>query len=469
MSDPANADRKLSEISHLFLSSIREKASNGSTPPKRVPPSQPTTDTIDLTPEELAGVLGDDESAPITAPVTAVIAWHLTSKPLDRVRDYARHLAADGSRVGLIFSDASEFRLLCFSRDADPGQIDPTATESFDPRRMTEALNELSCDVDRWLLLLPTPRVPEARALLRQVPRWLMLCSSDHEGVVACYRSVKGLADLFLDPAARPALSLALLDAVDDDHAARVSAKLAGVCQQFLNWPVETERFVRPAPQTTEQVVLNCRALHDKGQIAAAPQWHILNDFLARCDESEPPQGATDSQRQDWAQRLNVTTPEPAPIAPVLRMETPMPHGDNDVIDLTDDSSDSSILTAVMHSRASQLVECPIAPPMCKSARLAVGRDHRIVLVAVARQGLAELPAIGDAFRWLNENRALIGMAVPQLSIDATQPAQLSLLIDQTDSSASTLRPILQSAQVTVQTYRTLRWSGKRGLLLEAA
>jgi hypothetical protein len=142
---------------------------------------------------------------------------------------------------------------------------------------------------------------------------------------------------------------------------------------------------------------------------------------------------------------------------------------DSDVIDLAGDADDAAILSAVLHAHASDLVECPIAPPMCPTARLAVGRDRRIVLVAVAKQGLAELHTIGSAFRWLSENRSLIGMAVPQLSIDTTQPPQLSLFIDQADSSASTLQPIMQSSQVTVRTYRTLRWSGKRGLLLEAA
>ncbi len=104
------------------------------------------------------------------------------------------------------------------------------------------------------------------------------------------------------------------------------------------------------------------------------------------------------------------------------------------------------------------------------SDRAAGGRrDRRIVLVAVARQGLAELPSISYAFRWLLENRGLIGMALPQLSIDVQQSPQLRLLVDQADSSASTLKPILQTGQVTVQTYRKLRWSGRRGLLLEAA
>ena len=35
--------------------------------------------------------------------------------------------------------------------------------------------------------------------------------------------------------------------------------------------------------------------------------------------------------------------------------------------------------------------------------------------------------------------------------------------------SADILQPMLQSAAVTVNAYRKLRWAGKTGLLLEAA
>src|SRR5687767_11397505 len=122
--DP-NLDPKktLSEISHLFLSSIRDKQTNGAARPQRTPPGQrkeepspeqpaapkpaPRTDiSIDLTPEEFAQVYGGADAAaepesdgqeaaaePRTcAPVSAVIASHLNGKQFDRVKEYARHL-----------------------------------------------------------------------------------------------------------------------------------------------------------------------------------------------------------------------------------------------------------------------------------------------------------------------------------------------------------------------------------------
>ena len=95
--------------------------------------------------------------------------------------------------------------------------------------------------------------------------------------------------------------------------------------------------------------------------------------------------------------------------------------------------------------------------------------ERGLILLAVAGQGLDELRAIGLAYRWLLENRALIGMALPQFAIDAHCLPRVHLLVDQADAGADTLQPLLQTGNVTVRTYRTLRWGEKVGLLLEAA
>ena len=56
MSDEQPNKKSLSEISHLFLSSIRDRQlPDGSPRPQRTPPSDAT---IDLTPEEFARVYG---------------------------------------------------------------------------------------------------------------------------------------------------------------------------------------------------------------------------------------------------------------------------------------------------------------------------------------------------------------------------------------------------------------------------
>jgi hypothetical protein len=482
----------LGEISYLFLSSVREKAGNGAARPQRIPPqSAPKpAHTIDLTPEEFARA-ADGNQAPETedrgrAPipqVTAIIAGHLNGKQFDRAKDYARNLAATGVRVGLIEVDASEFRVMCFDRHPSDAPSAAAAETSFDPRRMNEVLEEMSWDVSRWLLVLPSPRVPEARALLRDCARWVLLSTCDHDGVIACYRTLKGLTDLW--PAERgvdrPALSLALLDAPDDEQAERVSAKLSSVCQQFLAWPLEVEPAVRSsAERVGEHLVMCCRPTRDKGQLANGPQWRIVGDFIARSKETRPIEPVEPMKIEPEMAAPPVAPPpqpQPQPQAPrtmpMLSLEgsstSPIPETDN-VIDLPmPESGESGIVEAILRHCANELVECPVIPPMCPKAKLAVSRERRVVLLAVARQGLADLNTIGQAYKWLQENQSLIGMAVPQLAIDTHQAPHLSLLVNQADSDADTLQPMLEGANVTVKTYRKLRWGGKTGLLLEAA
>ena len=167
----------------------------------------------------------------------------------------------------------------------------------------------------------------------------------------------------------------------------------------------------------------------------------------------------------------DVVVPDSAP-APVMKPAmAPVAHDEtNDVIDLPEGTATpSAIVGAVLRGGANQLIECPVKPPMCPDATLAVGRDHRLTLLAVARQGLSDLRAIAQAYQWLVQNRGLVAMAVPQFAIDAHQLPRLELLIDQTDMSAEILQPMLQSTNVTVTAYRKLRWAGRTGLLLNAA
>jgi hypothetical protein len=142
----------------------------------------------------------------------------------------------------------------------------------------------------------------------------------------------------------------------------------------------------------------------------------------------------------------------------------------DEVIDLPGDATDAAgILSAVLRRPEWGLAECPLTPPMCPSARLAVTRDRTLTLIAVTMRGLGELRSIGLAYRWMAENRSLIAMALPQFALDATKTPALRLLIDQTDIAADLLRPIVQAEHVQVRAYRALRWAGRTGLLLDAA
>lgn len=507
--DPSKQNRPLSEISHLFLSSIRDAASNGMPRPQRTPPKANVS--MDLTPEEYAQVFGAeaqtegtpaqhlaDESERI-APITAVIGAHLSGTQFDRVKDYARHLAGPRKRIGLIEADASEFRLMCFDGTigASLDGADVAASESYDPVRMAEAISEMNWDVDRWLLFLPNPRVPESRALLRDVSDWVLLTTCDHDGVVSCYRTLKGLSDerSGSDRAAGlPGLTLGLLDANDAESADKVYRKLSSVCQQFLDWPLTSQVVIRAAADVAEHLVLCCRPTRDKAQLGASPQWQIIGDFLAKAKGSqshlptfvavEPEEPAFDDHdAEDVAAGVDEEDLAPIPVVVAQAEEEPMritpevqvqavtkpasaTKRSDDVIDL---SGDEAVLSAILRHRSGELVECPIVPPMCDKAKLAVARDRRIVLIGEAGHGLTDLRSIGRAYQWLVENRNLIAMAVPQFSIDAKLMPQLSLLVDRADASAESLQPMLQSDHVTIETYRKLKWGGKTGLLLEAA
>ncbi|MGH7214627.1 MAG: hypothetical protein ACREIT_07685, partial [Tepidisphaeraceae bacterium] len=469
MSDqPPKPNRPLSEISHLFLSSVRDRQTDGTPRPQRIPPRlrhaaggdaqhapHPASRdvSIDLTPEEYAQVFGgevEDQTVCRARAVSALVTSHLNGKGFDRAKEYARHLAARAGRVGLIELDAAEFRLMCFDPSgAPPVPATDHAAESYDPRQMVEAIEELNYDVRHWLLVLPNPRTVEARSLLRAIDHWVLLSTCDHDGVVSGYRALKGLADLH-----RPRLSLAILDARNDVEADRIHRKLCGVCEQFLAWPIDAEPHVAPAHNVTEHLVMCCRPTRDKAQVASAPQWRIVADFLERLkadieearanteahgllsvgvDDASAPSSAPDESMQPDAPQLvadlviPTNAPEPsyplgAPTmpdptfpqhsaAPITNSASHDNHND-DVLDLAgDEATESSILTAVLARGAAEMIACPLRPPACPAARLAVDRNRCLVMLAVATQGLNDLRSIGHAYRWMCENRALIAMA----------------------------------------------------------
>lgn len=494
----ANANRSLSEISHLFLSSVRDKQMGSSPRPQRTPPKPMSSESsapapsLDLTPEELAQVIGGEPieqrklrelSIDKALNVCAVIAPHLNGHQRDRVREYAAHLCKSGERVGLIEIDACEFRLSSFELGTSEPAAEPHACDMLDSRMIAEAIEEMSWDVDRWIINVPNPRLAEARPLLRALPRWTVLATCDHDGVVSCYRSLKGLADQHrpdsLATDEQTVLSLALLDAgCDEMHAMRIFRKLAGVCHQFLHWPLESEPAVCAAGSVSEHQVLVCRTTRDKAAVATAPQWQIVTDFIARRSNENRGESAAELPHAIDLDTIPTSAPAaPAIVLPSAPTMTIAPTDINeeasdmftDVIDLPAGAESAAAIVSATVRGGTELVECPVKPPMLEDARLAVARDRRLVMLAVAKQGLSDLRLIGEAWRWMNENRQLIAMAMPQLSIDPHQMPSLRLLIDRADLSATTLQPLLQTGNVTVQTYRKLRWGAKTGLLLEAA
>jgi hypothetical protein len=526
MEETPKQPQSISEISHLFLSNLRDKQTGSANRPVRTPPGQRAQPeqpkpnvSIDLTPEEYAEVFATGESTPRESgaevripPVTAVIAQHLNGRADQRVRAYARHLAANGERVGLLEVDAGEVRLSCFERSIEPTAPDQAAaaeiSQHFNARFITEALEEMSWDLDRWLLVLPNLRSTESRDLLKQSDHWTLLSTCDHDGVVSCYRTLKGLA-----PVHKPhTLALALMESTNETHAARISRKLSSVCLQFLGIELTTESTVRPTQTVAEHVVVHCQLPREDIARWGGAHWVVVSDFLARARGHEATTAAEEIPAAQPARHevpvenhTPMETAIPAPLAPTETVqpaavpfsgrtastergrseggssaeiqptpEIPIPAEATinlpEVLDLPDGAADEeSVLGAILSGSHGQLIECPVRAPMCPTARLAVTRERGLVLLAVARKGLTELRAIAHAYRWLVENRALIGMAVPQLAIDGLRHPRLRLLVDHADLNAQALAPMLESNTVSVQAYRKLRWGNKTGLLLEAA
>ncbi len=539
MSDANDPKRRLSEISHLFLSGVRERHTNGQPQPVRRPPAKrepaqpPAAVSIDLTDAELDhaldGVFGPaDRREPVeidggrTRPVTALLAPHLEGGLLDAARQYAGHRCAAGERVGLIFVDAPGMSLVRFDPDGDGQAFDldsenvDGAEAGVDARRLGEALVELDADVDRWLLVLANPAAPEARVTLAAAGRWVVLSTADHDGVIGAYRSIKSLLGAEGD---RPPVALALLDAASSAAADRVHRKVASACEQFLNLPLANDPPAAFNAHVSELPVLTCGG-GDTPVTASAALWEVLYDFIEHGPSDEqvreervgeeaveeavmPPRGtgvppasatsllsktragrpcheAATAADDPWVARpapRTVELPKPAtpklapadsaPLPGPFLATAPLALAADTVLDLPADAGPAAVIAAVLKA-SPDLAAAPVAPPVLPSATVAVSRHGRLTLLAAA-DGAADLRPIVAGFRWLAENRPLLAMAMPQFKIDPQAEPHLRLFVDRLHGAADALRPLLRDDQVTVRTYRTLRWGEKTGLLLEAA
>jgi hypothetical protein len=474
----ATGAKTLSEISHLFLSNVREKTVTGR--PVRTPPSaaqQAPRKSVDLTPEEFDQVAApaqaiEPEEAMHIPPVRAILASHLGANQLAAIRRYAAGLAEPGKRVGLIFIDSAEFHLSTFLPGEEPMEAEETGV--FDPRAMRDAINELNCDLDIWLLAVGNCRVAEGRALLRGLGHWVLLSGCDQDGLVAAYRTLKGLEDL-----GHPRLGIAAIDAADSAEAEATFRKLASVAGQFLSWAAESEAPIGNADGAGECQVMCCRTSHDKAQLATAAHWKVVEELIELANRTPiiepPPMAEPEKGMPRPAPRLARIEEEPAEPGPTrestMQIPAPLPFPPqkmmSEIIDLPE--GEGCIVTAVMKHAMAELVECPVRPPMCPQARLAITRDRHILLIAEAGQGMENLNSIALAYQWLSENRALLSMAMPQFALDSQQSPHLRLIVEHGQFNAQALSPLFQSNAVSVQTYRRLRWGQRLGLLLDAA
>jgi hypothetical protein len=425
MPDAQQSSRALSEIGHLFLSSVRERQMQGAKLPRRYPPGSrsplPAEQSQDVT----------SAAEPRFPQVSALLAGHLSDHQSEHVHQYANHLAARGLRVGLIEMDSATLRVTTFESSADD---EPSSTtEKFEARTVSDVLAEMSWDLDRWLLVLPSGRNWEAKCLLRDVGHWVLLSKCDHDGVINCYRMLKGLNPGGEDWP-RPRLSLALLDSQDTVEAERVHRKLAGVCEQFLAMPLEAEPAIGPMNRAVLERCVSYEiqpAENRSGGIG--PQWQVIADFLAKNksaaapelpQEIPAPEKMVERVKEPMQNQMHSpmpisepmqTTTEQRPMAPAAGMrlmaDKPM-DAVSDVIDLPDgNASTESIIAAVLACETAGLMECPITVPRCPEAKLVVSRDRRLTLLAVKAGDTADLRPIAQAYQWMCENRKLIAMA----------------------------------------------------------
>jgi hypothetical protein len=484
MPETKQSSRTLSEIGHLFLSSVRERQMDGAQLPRRYPPGSRSPLPAQESPDAIHA------AEPRFPQVSALLAGHLNDRQSEHVHQYANHLASRGLRVGLIEMDSATLRVTTFESSADD---EPSSTtEKFDARTVSDFLAEMSWDLDRWLLVLPGGRHWEAKCLLRDVGHWVLLSKCDHDGVINCYRMLKGLNPGGEDWP-RPRLSLALLDSQDTVEAERVHRKLAGVCEQFLAMPLEAEPAIGPLNRAVleRSVTYEIPPAENRSERSGGigPQWQVVADFLAKNKSAAAaespheipiPEKIVERVKEPMQNQMRSQMPEPMPTATEQR---PTATGAamrltagkamdavSDVIDLPDgNASTESIIAAVLASETAGLMECPIAVPRCPQAKLVVSRDRRLTLLAVKGGDMTDLRPIAQAYQWMCENRRLIAMALPQLAIDPSSEPMLRLLVDRMDADSQAMHSMLYGACATVQIYRRLRWQGRTGLLLDAA
>lgn len=511
----------LSDIGHLFLSSIRERHTGGAPPPLRRGPGAPPPGSIDLSPEEFAKSFHDEntqndgatpahshanpDAAPSTeeparlAPVSVLLASHLGVSAARRSAEYAAHLARAGRRVGLIEIDAALLRVTVFEKN-EGSQPVPELPEQreWSTRQVSNALEELSWDVPCWLLSVSNLRSSEARALLPATRHWTLLSGCEDEGIVAAYRLLKGASEVpQKEQNHQPIVSLALLGGGDSEaESQRVFLKLAGVCRQFLGLPLVAEPPVRhDGGDVTAHIAINAPSPLP-GNAESATHWEVVVASFVRalqgqeCEPTELHEKAEPTANPPAPQPARATAepapqtpsmpppelrmpPPPAPAAPRTQYELFQAAPDDDaiaeVIDLPSQTGTGGELVRAVVASGQQFLHCPITAPMCPEAAIALARDGRLVVVAVAGRGLTELRSIGTALRWVSDSRGLIAMALPQLAIDVERPPALRLLVDSRDAMAEALSPLLHDQRVVLQTYKRLKWGAKTGLLLQAA
>jgi len=232
MTSAASGAHRMAAMSHLFLSELRAKA--GAAPVRKSPeknhPHPPPPQQMDqpgradpscFSDDQIAGqidreleVLGQSRPDQIDSPVPAgcvvVLSNHLGQDGQQATRDFACHLAGSGSRpVGLVCLDDSGVslqRLSAGSEDSEQHHTDlppPNEEQGYsedqfgnwqlqDPAAdAAEQLAILAGQVEQLVICWEYADQRDLHCLISIADSVCLLCGSDQQHLVDCYRQLK--------------------------------------------------------------------------------------------------------------------------------------------------------------------------------------------------------------------------------------------------------------------------------------
>lgn len=464
-----SAMSEIAEIAGHFLSDHRERVQAGASDrarPVRTPPRAQV-----------------QEPMPAPAPV-AEVALAPVGTWLVMLAEGEEHRAAaftgaiavavSGGRAGVVRAGDGMLHLGL----VDSGlPVDAGLQENCELGSLTElrqAVAELSTDLDRWVIGL---NVDDAGAVevLRGIARttcsasWVVIVEQGDDGMVAAYRVIKTLAGVTTE-GKRPRLVLACVGS----EAVGWANRLRAVMRKFLQWDA-ADAILLPVEAGDEDPAHPVMRLRER---AGASEWQgmiveMLSPGSAVGNVSEPIMEPVSAQPVVEPVAPAVIGQPSATAEPAREDVQPPPRltltetGDDDaseVIELTG-TGEGAMLDSIVRSLG-DLSLCDLENPRLPSARVAVTSEGRLVLLSLAAN-TQDLAAVGQGLAWLRENATLIARACKPMEIIAALLPEARLFA--TPDSAEGLARLVVGTAVKVQAYRTVKWAGRRGLLLEAA
>ncbi|MFN4242245.1 MAG: hypothetical protein ACK4PI_03305 [Tepidisphaerales bacterium] len=468
------------------------------------------------------GDAGRDEPPPRVCYLVA--GSHVSAAVAQRVvAEVARSLVGAGRRVGTLQYAGGRVRLGLADGEL-PTDANETA-ESATARELHDAAAELSADVDGWVVATDDLRSTAlALEMSAAVPMggsmpatgWVVPVAAGEEGRVEAYRTVKALATWVSGrgPASENTESGRdaggtgapwagrgrLVLAATEPAAMAVVGQLREVIRKFLSWDAADALLVGEASQTDVHPLMSAVLTPDEWSVVQSSV--LLPHTAHRGDAAEPAQaaagqagepsetpmdsaaaagdgmGAGVSKGQTPTETTTVEVPADAvqterrgPTA-ADRAETYPTLGwsaDDPVVIELPSATAEGVLEAVLEA-SPEWQDCDVPVPATVPCRVVADRTGRAVLVAAvdrepAKMG-SEVVQVGRAAGWLQEHLTLVARAARPIRVEPSLGVHVVVYVP------TATRPHLASlvqAGVEVVGYRSLRWGGRLGLLVEAA